>query len=249
MRARSKLLAAGLLAVATGNASAQTAGTVEVSALGVWHNKTTTLDGLSGVGAGARFGIWLPMHFELEGQMDVTSLRQSISGTSLQLVHAAGSLVYNIPVGTGSTYLRGGYGKLRPNCAIGVAPYCYSHGAVIVAAGFRAPLTATVQLRAEGMIRNRSAYQYTSFGASAGLTFLTSSGGRSSAGSGPDADGDGISNRRDRCPDTPRGALTDGRGCPSDFDGDGVFDGIDRCPTTPKGTSVDPVGCPAKKPD
>jgi hypothetical protein len=189
------------------------------------------------------------MHFELEGQVDVTSLRQSLSGTSLRLVHAAGSLGYNIPVGAGSTYLRGGYGKLRPNCVIGVAPNCSSHGAVIVAAGFRAPLTGTLQLRAEAMIRNRSAYQYTSIGASAGFTFLTSSGGGSSPWSGPDADGDGVSNRRDRCPDTPRGALTDGRGCPSDYDGDGVFDGIDRCPTTPKGTSVDPVGCPAKKPD
>lgn len=181
--------------------------------------------------------------------MDVTSLRQSVSGTSLRLVHAAGSLVYNIPVGAGSIYLRGGYGKLRPNCAIGVAPYCNAHGAIIVAAGFRSPVARALQLRAEGMIRNRSAYQYTSFGTSVGLTFLTSSGGRSSRGSGPDADGDGVSNRRDRCADTPKGALTDGRGCPSDFDGDGVFNGIDRCPTTPKGTSVDPIGCPVQKPD
>ncbi len=248
MRARLKLLTTGYLAAAIGTASAQTAGTVELSALGVWHNKTSTLDGLRGFGAGARLGIWLPMRFELEGQLDVTSLRQSISGTSLQLVHAAGSLVYNIPVGGGSAYLRGGYGKLRPNCAIGVAAYCYSHGAIVAAAGFRAPLTGGLQLRAEGMMRNRSVYQYASFGASVGLTVLAG-GGRSRSGPGPDTDGDGVSNRRDRCPDTPRGALTDGRGCPSDFDGDGVFDGIDRCPTTPKGTSVDPIGCPAKKPD
>ena len=151
--------------------------------------------------------------------MDVTSLRRSVSGTSLRLVHAAGSLVYIIPVGAGSVYLRGGYGKLRPNCAIGVTPYCNAHGAIIVAAGFRSPMARALQLRAEGMIHNRSAYQYTSFGTSVGLTVLTSSGGRSSRGSGPDADGDG------------------------------VFNGIDRCPTTPKGTSVDPIGCPVQKPD
>ncbi len=243
------MIAAGCLVVATGQVSAQQAGSIEVSALGVWHNKTTTMDGLRAVGAGARFGIWLPAHFEIEAQVDFTRPRQSISGKTFRLIHAAGSLLYNVPVGGGSVYLRGGYGKLKPSsCTIGTAP-CSTHGALTAAAGFRAPIASAVQFRAEGMIRNRSAYQYTSFGASVGLTFLTSSGGRSSRGSGPDADGDGVSNRRDRCADTPKGALTDGRGCPSDFDGDGVFDGIDRCPTTPKGTSVDPIGCPAKQPD
>jgi OOP family OmpA-OmpF porin len=63
-------------------------------------------------------------------------------------------------------------------------------------------------------------------------------------GAPADSDGDGVPNRLDRCPDTPRGAQVDPRGCPLDSDGDGVFDGLDMCPGTPAGARVDPRGCP-----
>lgn len=59
-----------------------------------------------------------------------------------------------------------------------------------------------------------------------------------------DSDGDGVLDRYDRCPGTPKGARVDGDGCPKDTDGDGVFDGLDRCPDTPKGAKVDGEGCP-----
>lgn len=59
-----------------------------------------------------------------------------------------------------------------------------------------------------------------------------------------DSDGDGVPDSRDDCPDTPRGAIVDERGCPKDSDGDGVYDGIDRCPDTPRGCVVDEWGCP-----
>jgi hypothetical protein len=60
----------------------------------------------------------------------------------------------------------------------------------------------------------------------------------------PDADGDGVPDRRDKCPDTPSGATVDEKGCPKDSDGDGVYDGIDTCPDTPGGWPVDEKGCP-----
>jgi len=85
-----------------------------------------------------------------------------------------------------------------------------------------------------------------------------------------DADGDGVRDRRDRCPDTPFDAQVDRRGCPvtpeageippapeepaavaeprgepgPDTDADGVPDEIDRCPTTITGVEVDRNGCP-----
>lgn len=59
-----------------------------------------------------------------------------------------------------------------------------------------------------------------------------------------DTDGDGVPDRHDACPDTPRGAHVDVRGCPLDSDGDGVFDGLDRCPDTPRSWPVDAQGCP-----
>jgi OOP family OmpA-OmpF porin len=63
-----------------------------------------------------------------------------------------------------------------------------------------------------------------------------------------DSDGDGVTDDRDQCPDTPRGAPVDSRGCPLDSDGDGVFDYLDACPDTPAGTPVDEKGCPIPQP-
>lgn len=59
-----------------------------------------------------------------------------------------------------------------------------------------------------------------------------------------DDDRDGVTNSRDRCPESPRGEIVDADGCPLDSDKDGVTDRIDRCPGTPAGTIVDASGCP-----
>jgi OOP family OmpA-OmpF porin len=59
-----------------------------------------------------------------------------------------------------------------------------------------------------------------------------------------DSDGDGVPDKKDKCPDTPAGARVDEKGCPIDSDGDGVPDGIDQCPDTPQGWKVDGKGCP-----
>ena len=71
-----------------------------------------------------------------------------------------------------------------------------------------------------------------------GLTFAFG------GGPPPDSDSDGVPDSDDDCPDTPRGATVDARGCPKDSDGDGVYDGIDQCPDTPRGATVDSRGCP-----
>ncbi|HSW11701.1 MAG TPA: OmpA family protein [Solimonas sp.] len=60
-----------------------------------------------------------------------------------------------------------------------------------------------------------------------------------------DSDGDGVPDRNDKCPNTPKGVQVYSNGCPTDLDGDGVPDYLDKCPGTPKGTSVDAKGCPA----
>ena len=86
-----------------------------------------------------------------------------------------------------------------------------------------------------------------------------------------DSDMDGVSDKKDKCPNTPAGVAVDANGCPLDTDGDGVADYIDDCPTvagltslkgcpdtdgdgiadkddkcpdTPKGVKVDAKGCP-----
>ena len=60
-----------------------------------------------------------------------------------------------------------------------------------------------------------------------------------------DYDGDGVYDRIDRCPDTPKGCVVDMYGCSVDSDGDGVCDGLDLCANTAKGDSVDAHGCSA----
>jgi len=59
-----------------------------------------------------------------------------------------------------------------------------------------------------------------------------------------DADGDGVLDDVDQCPDTPAGATVNETGCEGDADGDGVVDRLDACPDTPAGTTVDEKGCP-----
>lgn len=61
-----------------------------------------------------------------------------------------------------------------------------------------------------------------------------------------DSDGDGVADYMDKCPNTPAGAAVDTNGCPLDSDGDGIADYLDKCPNTPAGSRVDNSGCPLK---
>ncbi len=65
-------------------------------------------------------------------------------------------------------------------------------------------------------------------------------------GDSEDSDGDGVTDKDDKCLNTPPGAIVDRNGCPVDSDGDGVFDGKDDCPNTDRKASgkVDIHGCP-----
>jgi outer membrane protein OmpA-like peptidoglycan-associated protein len=58
-----------------------------------------------------------------------------------------------------------------------------------------------------------------------------------------DTDGDGVADRRDKCPNTPSGRTVNENGCELDSDGDGVVDGDDACPNTAAGKTVDARGC------
>jgi hypothetical protein len=78
-----------------------------------------------------------------------------------------------------------------------------------------------------------------------GYTAMRRSGGGNCDG---DADGDGVSDCFDRCPDTPAGVAVDTHGCPIDTDGDGVPDFKDKqliTPTECQPSDADGIGnCP-----
>ena len=48
-----------------------------------------------------------------------------------------------------------------------------------------------------------------------------------------DSDKDGVPDRKDDCPDTPKGVAVDENGCPIDSDLDGIADYLDECPSIP----------------
>mgnify|MGYP002621129711 CR=1 FL=1 len=61
-----------------------------------------------------------------------------------------------------------------------------------------------------------------------------------------DADGDGVNDFDDQCPNTPRDEMVDVNGCSQsqlDDDNDGVKNNVDQCPFTPEGESVNTNGC------
>jgi OOP family OmpA-OmpF porin len=62
-----------------------------------------------------------------------------------------------------------------------------------------------------------------------------------------DTDKDGISDKKDKCADTPSTASVDSKGCPVDTDEDGVADYIDKCPALVGSFVLH--GCPDKDKD
>lgn len=62
-----------------------------------------------------------------------------------------------------------------------------------------------------------------------------------------DEDGDGVKDKHDECPGTPKGVVVDEKGCPVDNDKDGVVDYLDKCPTTIGLVGLN--GCPDKDND
>jgi len=66
-------------------------------------------------------------------------------------------------------------------------------------------------------------------------------------GNKKDADKDGVSDYRDKCPNTPVSVAVDKVGCPLDKDGDGVADYLDGCPDVAGTKAL--KGCPDKDGD
>jgi OOP family OmpA-OmpF porin len=74
---------------------------------------------------------------------------------------------------------------------------------------------------------------------SAGLTY--------NFGHSKDSDNDGVSDSKDKCPDTPPNVAVDKNGCPQDKDKDGVADYLDSCPDVAGSTAMN--GCPDRDND
>jgi len=161
------------------------------------------------------------------------------SARDVTFVHASGNVLltpWSRRAGGPFLSVGGGAARLKP-------ANIENQGLLELAAGVRLWMTDGVGLRLEA----REMHWIPKGGGLTGADYLTIGAGVTVAlGASPrDTDGDGVPDRRDKCPDTPKGARVDANGCPMDSDGDKVLDGLDRCEKTPTGCTVDAQGCPS----
>ncbi len=142
-------------------------------------------------------------------------------------------------------YLFGGAGWMWDNRAKG-----FSWDAGL---GFKVPIGENVSLFLEGGYkagiegtRSSTVAPYKAVTVVDDMTKLTSI-IEFAFGKAKDSDGDGVSDKKDKCPGTPAGVAVDENGCPLDRDGDGVPDYKDDCPDKPGDAKFN--GCPDRDGD
>src|SRR6184192_895098 len=221
---------------------AQRAHQFEFGAFGSFtrYDKVFNLD--SQIGGGGRLGYFFSNVVSAEFDAGYQSPNPKTGSASPTLAHGSASLVLNFGTARNLFYILGGYSRLDFEKT---APYRFTDDAVHGAIGDRIFLgdRAALRLEVRGVYAPSTGFAGGDWAGhvvgSLGLSVFTRS------GPAADTDSDGVPDQRDVCPDTPLGAATDARGCPTDSDHDGVYDGLDRCPSTPVGASVDSKGCPA----
>ncbi|WP_321290341.1 OmpA family protein [uncultured Sunxiuqinia sp.] len=137
-------------------------------------------------------------------------------------------------------YLYGGPGLIQDN---EVSGFNFDAGA-----GFKFPLSSSIALFVEGgYINGLSEDKADEENVLPESFFKGVAGIEISFGKKKDSDGDGVTDRKDDCPDTPQGVVVDENGCPVDTDGDGLPDYKDDCPTEPGELALN--GCPDRDGD
>ncbi|HET9950646.1 MAG TPA: OmpA family protein [Candidatus Eisenbacteria bacterium] len=196
------------------------------------------------LGPGAIAGLRLDPNWALEGRFHYAKLDPaSGTGTQTELWRGEGNLTYFIAPGQRFTpYFTGGAGT----AGFSRGPLDGHEFAWNAGIGFLVRFNEKMALRVDGRsVSMRHPVEASDQWLESGEVFAGLSFGFGvKQDETADDDHDGVADRLDRCPNTPRGARVDADGCPLDSDGDGVWDGIDECPRTPAGVRVDARGCP-----
>lgn len=208
-----------VMAIGTAPAAAQRSGSFELSGAAGYHTfgSATELDGA--VGFAGRLGFWVYGPFSIEGEFSSTRPRTSTVLAERVTVNTfAGWLLGNLPIGTrASIFLKGGYGSSSygncPDVAIPGSGPCGTVGVLQGGGGARIALIPNLSLRLDGALNtSTSSRKFSNAVVQGGLSYALG-GKRASRSAAPDFDGDGVNERLDHCPGTPRGAQVDASGC------------------------------------
>jgi len=181
------------------------------------------------------FSRYLSPHFDLIFKANLGYFRSTIKNDDLDLSNLFLNLRLKLSNETKSLrpYLYAGPGLLDenndryPNFNLGIGTKIYF--GPNLAGYFEAGYIHGLETTRNGITTHDNFWKNT-----AGLEF--------NIGKTKDTDLDGVSDKKDKCPNTPAGVAVDETGCPLDSDGDGVADYIDDCPTVAGLTSM--KGCP-----
>lgn len=210
---------------------------VELGAFGTYTRYDRTATNLAGrSGGGGRLGFYLSRLLSLEANGDYTVTKLSPTGAEVTISRVGGTALFHARAL--GAYLGAGYER-----------FYYRGARVAQDNGGHVVLGTMMSLGGRAAFRVEGRASYLPNGGTASnrpLNFAANAGVSVFAFGGPprDDDHDRVANKRDRCPDTPLGAVVDANGCPVDSDADKVFDGLDACPDTPSGAIVDDKGCP-----
>lgn len=243
---RKLLVAAGAALVMATPASAQSGGSVELGAFGMYPQLDQSLQWENKFGYGGLLGLYLARNLAIEADVSRISTETENALQEVSVTALRGRLVYNIPIGGRSRLmLGGGYSKTRAG-----KDFDANQSGFTAITGLKIGLGDALIWRIEGTMDYMTSplngditvNKNINYGMRSGLSLLFGGYGAK------DRDKDGVLDASDLCPGTPKGAAVDMNGCP-DTDNDGVRDNFDRCADTPAGTRVDGSGCPIKDSD
>jgi outer membrane protein OmpA-like peptidoglycan-associated protein len=246
MQLRISAVLAALVLVAPATARGQGSATVELHAFGVFSRFDHTLHLDNAFGFGGGVGVFIARGVAIEG-----------SAATLSPTRPGSSSVTVIPLRLRALYIRPVTDRLALLFGAGGVYNRYRSGmtgwemGLSGLLGFRADFSDHLSGRLDlvGDFLPTPLNQSTAVSWNGNFTAQVGLQVRFAAPGVRDSDHDGVVDRVDACPNTPRGEVVDGRGCPipKDADGDGVVDAVDLCPDTPAGDKVHLNGCSLPK--
>jgi outer membrane protein OmpA-like peptidoglycan-associated protein len=232
-------------------ASAQSAGTFEITGFGRYTRYADTLDLQEGTSGGASLGFYPIRNLAFEAEAAYSETHSNLTGVPVFNIPLRGRLTYHVPLGGYASALRIGAGYLHNLYRKSVS---FEDPGFTGVLGFRWGLSPSFGFRVDGIADyvkspegNRTG-EYLNWGAQVGVSLRV---GAPPAGP-KDRDKDTVADKLDSCPNTTSGKIVDAYGCAAyqkDGDRDGVNDELDRCGDTGAGEPVDAEGCSASQKD